>query len=105
MQCQPVMIFITFPNVEESNKAINQMFENKLIVCAQSNQVNSQYIWNGKIENDKEIAVKITTLNNKIELIEKLLNNTHSYETFQFLVTKIEYSPQKYFKWMCENLK
>lgn len=98
----PVIIFITFASIEEANNILKALISKQLIACAQKGEVDSMYIWEKKVESSREVQVKITTFSDFVSRVEAEVARGHSYDTFQFLVTKVEYTNKKYLKWMEE---
>ncbi|ELQ76536.1 Divalent cation tolerance-related protein, partial [Trachipleistophora hominis] len=97
----PVIIFTAFKDENETNLILESLLRKKLIACAQKIQrVESTYVWNGKIENEEEIQVKMTTFNRCVPSIENIITKMHSYSFYQFIAVRLEYVNEKYIEWM-----
>ncbi|ELA47399.1 hypothetical protein VCUG_01168 [Vavraia culicis subsp. floridensis] len=99
----PIIIFTTFPNEKEADSILKTLLDKKLVACAQKTfQVESKYLWNGRVETDREVQTKMTTFHGYIPQIERVMSEMHSYDVYQFIVVKLDYVNEKYLKWMKE---
>lgn len=93
------MINTTCDNIDVANKIIEELFKNKLASCVQVTDINSSYVWNGKIENTNEKLLSIKTKRSLYNDIEKLILDNHNYELPQIVVFDID-GYDKYLDWI-----
>ena len=99
------VFFVTVGSNEEAGNIGRILVEEKLAACVNIiNNVNSIYMWKGKIENDTEHLLIIKTTEEKsISLIEKI-KEIHSYENAECIGLKIGKGSDKYLNWIREVL-
>ena len=76
-----IIVYITYPNIEEANKIISHLINKKLIACANIFPVKSSFIWKGKVDNSDEIVSIAKTKKENWEKIKAEVKKMHSYET------------------------
>lgn len=76
-----ILIYITYPNIEEAKKIVNHLIEKKLIACANFFPVKSSFLWKGKVDDSEEIVSICKTKKENWEKIKIEVKKIHSYET------------------------
>lgn len=75
------IIYCLYPNATEAKKIANLLLKKKKIVCANIiKNVESLYMWQGKMEKSKEVAVYFKTLASLAKDAQKEIVNLHSYD-------------------------
>ncbi len=96
-------IFVTVPDIEESNKIANLLVESKLAACVNIiPNLTSLYWWEGKIVRDKELLLIIKTSEENCDLIIQKIGDVHSYTNPECVAFKIEKGSRKYLDWIDE---
>ncbi len=96
-----VAIYTTYPSRTEAQSIATQLVEAKLAGCCNIyDGVESIYIWEGKICQDKETILIIKTLEDKFPAIEKLISENHSYSTPCIAMLKIDKLNKVYLDWL-----
>lgn len=102
-----ITIHTSYPNSKSGkellNKLTNDIFNHKIPACVTSHLINSSYIWQGKINNDKEIAVIIKSNISFYQEIAKLINLNHCYEVPQIFYQIISGGSKEYLSWLENN--
>ncbi len=75
-----ILIYVTYPNTEEANKAISHLLKNKLIACANSFSIKATSCWTGKIEECNEIVSILKTKKENWEKVKSEVKRIHSYK-------------------------
>ncbi|MCX6804071.1 MAG: divalent-cation tolerance protein CutA [Candidatus Diapherotrites archaeon] len=75
------LVYITFKNQKEADKIVAALFKDKLIACSASFEVDSKYVWKGKLEKSKEIAAICKTKPALTNHIKAKVKELHSYDT------------------------
>ncbi len=63
-------------------------------------EIKSSYFWEGKIQNDSEILVRIKSKKSLYLEIEKTIKNHHSYEIPQIFSIELNQGSEAYFNWV-----
>jgi len=74
-------VYVVFPSKFSLNKPLSELLKKKLIVCANVvKSMESQYVWNGKVEKSKETIVLFKVLAEKVRRVEGEIIKMHPYE-------------------------
>ncbi len=98
-----IVIETTYPNLREAKNLGKILLSKKLAACIQFVKVESCYIWEEKIQNDREILVRIKTKNSLYSQIEKTIKESHSYKIPQIFSIQINQGSTAYFSWIDSN--
>jgi periplasmic divalent cation tolerance protein len=90
---------VTFSSEEEAGKIINALLKKKLIKCANTFPIKSQYSWKEKIENSQEIASMLKLKKSNWRATENMIKKLHSYETPCVMKLDVEANPE-YERWI-----
>ena len=63
------ILFLTCANKKEADKIVNLLLKKRLIACAKKMPVSSSFLWQGKIDSDKEILVMMDSLESKFNQV------------------------------------
>lgn len=72
--------YIVCKNRKEVKKIARQLIRKKLAVCVNMFPIESVYLWNNKITEDKEFVLIAKTFKNKAEKLKKEVKKIHSYD-------------------------
>lgn len=100
-----VVIYTTLPTKKSAERVVKIILKNRLAVCINYWPIESQYIWNKKIETAQEWILIIKTINKNYQKIEKMIKNNHPYETpaiFSWSINKVE---KNYLRWLEKEIK
>jgi periplasmic divalent cation tolerance protein len=99
-----LLVYTTFPDQKTALKICNQLAREKLIACANINDIESRYIWEGEIMESKEVTGFLkTTCGNFSELRDRLIE-LHPYERPCVIRIKAE-ANRDYFDWLNSVVK
>lgn len=98
--------FVTTSGDEESRKIAQVLLDKKLAACVNIvPQIESLFIWEGKLDSDKESLMIIKTTKAMVsELIEEVRKN-HSYEVSETICLPIIQGNEPYLRWISEVVK
>ena len=83
-----------------------RLLKEKLVACVNIlSNVDSLYIWKGKVVKDKEYIMFLKTTSVKEKLVYKKIITLHNYEVPEVITTKIDNAHDKYSKWLIDSLK
>lgn len=76
-----IIIYVTYPNMDEATKIVSHLLQKKLIACANYFPITSSFWWKGKIDNSDEIVSILKTKKENWETVKSEIKKMHSYET------------------------
>ncbi len=99
------VIKTTFKSRVEAQKISKILFENKLIACAQISTIESLYLWQKKLVDEKEFLLTLKTRINLYKKVEKVILQNHSYQVPQIIMLSIKDALKPYLDWLESSLK
>jgi len=97
---QYCVIEVAIGNEEETLKIRDMLLENRLVASCQIINSKSKWRWHGELEEDTEHLLIMRTKKSLIKDIYAVVQEYHSYDTFEFAVFDF-YSPNsKYLDWI-----
>ncbi len=100
------MITTTSDSKEILEKIANLLIEKKLSPCSQiSSDIESIYLWEDKIEKNKEFLLTIKTNKSNIDEINNLILDYHNYDVPEVIVNKSQIINNDYKDWFNQNIK
>lgn len=99
-----IIALTTFARKEEAENVAKTLLKEKLAACVQLIPIESKYLWQGKIEESKEILCLIKTKEKLFNKLEKRIKELHSYSVPEIIMLRIEDGNKEYLKWLEENL-
>ena len=93
--------FVTVPNKEVGEAIAGGLVSSKLAACVNIIPgVTSVYEWEGKIEKDSELILKIKTRTSRIPELTEFVKSKHPYDVCEVITTSIESGNQQYLDWL-----
>lgn len=99
------ILFLTCANNKEADKIAKALLKKHLIVCAKKTPVSSSFLWQGKIDSEKEVLLIMESIESKFKQIEKQIKKLHSYDTPVLISLPISQASSGIAKWMKKELK
>ena len=94
-------IYVTFGNVKEAKKMGSLLVNKKLAACTNIlPSIYSTYIWNNKIQNDKEYSMIVKTSKLKVKKAIQYIVKRHSYDCPAVSAFPIEFTHKDFQKWI-----
>ena len=101
-----IIVVTTFEDKEEALSLGRHLLEKRLIACAQvSGAIDSQYWWQGHVEQAQEYRLEMKSSRSLWENLEKEIQKKHPYETPEIIATVISAMSNDYRKWLLEELQ
>jgi len=98
-----LLLITTVPTQLEAEKISKELIERKLAACISIKEINSIYIWQGNIEENKEFEITIKSLPEILNELTLILKEITTYEVPE-LIYKIFDSENSYFQWIKESI-
>jgi len=99
------IIQTTCKDIEEAKKIANILLKKKLAACIQITDIESLYIWNNEICNDKEKLLSIKTKIKNFKKIKRKIKENHSYDLPEIIQINIDDASKEYLKFIKGNTK
>lgn len=96
------IVHTTTKDKEEARRIARRLVEQKLAACVNMYPIDSVYVWEGKIEEDIEVALSIKTTSNRVELIKECIRTMHNYDLPAIISWKID-GEKEYLKWIADS--
>jgi periplasmic divalent cation tolerance protein len=79
------------------------VMEKRICACVNYTIVQSTYIWNSSLQQEKEYLAFFKTTSDHIEKLKTEIKNNHPYDVPEIVVIKMNYVSSDYFNWMYKN--
>jgi len=98
------IVYTTTASKEEARKIASELVEKKLAACVNMHPIDSVYLWEDKIEEEKEFAVSVKTATSKVQEITDHIRKIHSYELPAIISWEIN-GEAEYLRWIDETIE
>jgi periplasmic divalent cation tolerance protein len=99
----PVIVQTTCQDKEEANKIAKQLIEKRLAACIQMSEIDSFYMWEKRLCNDKEVLLNIKTKKENFKKIKSKIKELHSYDVPEIICINIDKLSKDYKKFIEKN--
>ena len=99
------VIQTTCKDKKEAKRIAKILLKNKLAACIQISNINSLYVWNSELCEDKEKLLNIKTQMKHFKKIKRKIKENHSYDVPEIICLEIKKLSKKYKKFIGENTK
>jgi len=98
-------VIITTTNSKKSAKEIaNTLLKKRLAACVQIDKIKSSYIWQEKLQEDREFRLTIKTKSKLYKRVKKAISKIHPYEVPEIIELNIKNISKEYAKWIDETV-
>ena len=98
------LIYITCKDEDEAVKISKLLLDKKLIACSNMHTIRSMFMWEGKMQDEKEYVMMAKTKERNFEEIKKEVERIHSYDIPCILKIDAE-ANESFDKWVNEVIK
>lgn len=88
---------------KEAKNISKVLLDNKLAACIQIEKIDSLYIWEDKLCEDKEYLLNIKTKKELFQIVKEKIIKNHSYKVPQIIEIEISGISEDYLKYIEEN--
>ncbi len=99
-----VFIHTTCATSEEAERLGKMILDKKLGACVEYWPVTSIYRWKGELKNTQEVMMTITTFEPRLEDVNNLISQEHSYSTPMIAGIDVRRINRAYKEWMMEEV-
>lgn len=98
------LLYVTCRDGNEAKSLAKELFEKKLIACANMFAMESMYEWEGKLNEESEVVLLLKTEEDKSSQAKEEIKARHSYNVPCILELKAD-ANQEYADWLQGQLK
>jgi len=99
-------IYMTAGSKEEARKIGKELVISKLAACVNIlDNMNSFYLWDGKVQDDTEVVMIAKTAENKVPALVEKVKSLHSYECPCIISIPVSGGNQAFLNWIAEEVK
>ncbi len=97
------MVITTVENRSQAQKLAQKVLQAKLAACVQLEDIESLYMWDGRLQNDGEVRIVFKTKATLYTKLQNLIKQHHPYDVPQIVEVAIEKGSQEYLDWIGEE--
>jgi len=96
-----LIVLTALPDLASAEALARKIVTDKLAACVQIlPQITSLYVWDGAVQDEKEILLLIKTLPKEWDLLERAIEENHPYEVPEIVAVNADKVSGKYLDWM-----
>lgn len=99
-----VFIYTTCKDVDEAKTLGSLIIKNKIGACVDFWPISSCYNWGGEMKCVEQAMLQITTFESKIEEINQIISENHSYSTPLIAGVDVRRINHSYKEWMMKEI-
>ncbi|XP_017872587.1 PREDICTED: protein CutA homolog [Drosophila arizonae] len=97
--------FVTTPDKESAKKLAHGIIQRKLAACVNIiPQIESIYMWEGKVNEDNEYLMMIKTRTTRIDELSKFVRENHPYSVAEVISLPIQAGNPPYLNWISQTV-
>ncbi len=100
-----VALYTTLPKRRKARQILKHLLQEHLVACGNIFKIDSAYIWNGEITEDREYVLLLKTMAEKKERVIEELKKLHPYEVPLIMSWEVTMENYDYINWMKGILK
>lgn len=97
---ETIMVYITCKDEDEALSISRTLLEERLVACANMFPIRSLYRWEGKMEDDREMAVLFKSRTEHTKLLVARIKELHSYDVPCIETVKVDGGNPDFIKWV-----
>ena len=94
-----IIIYVTYPNMDEAKEAVFYLIEKKLIACANYFPIKAASNWTGKVVECEEVVAILKTKTENWQKVKSEVKKIHSYKVPCIMKLDVE-SNEEYDSWV-----
>lgn len=99
-----VFIYTTCETSEEAKRLGKLILDKKLGACVDYWPIGSMYQWEGSLKHVSQVMLSIATFENKLEDVNDLISNHHSYSVPMIAGVDVRRINRAYREWMMQEI-
>jgi periplasmic divalent cation tolerance protein len=99
------IVLVTAPNRRIARRLAKSALQARAAACANLvSGIESHYWWKGRVESSAEVLVIFKTAGRHLRRLEKLILDSHPYDTPEFLVLPLAGGNGRYLDWLARSV-
>lgn len=98
-----LLIQTTTPTRDEALRLARGLVEQHLVACAQISDIESIYLWDGKLQQEPECRLLLKTSADKWPEVERFIREQHSYDVPAIFAVPIAQANEAYGAWVHQS--
>jgi periplasmic divalent cation tolerance protein len=100
------LVLVTAPSRKTARRLANSALQARLAACANLiSGVESRYWWKGRVASGAEVLVIFKTIKKHLRKLEKLVVDSHPYDTPEFVVLPLAGGNDRYLDWLARSVR
>lgn len=100
-----IILHLSCANDSEAKTIGGALLEAKLVACVHRNPTNSSYWWDGKIQHDQEVVLRMESVEERFDEIEAIVTKLHSDDAYVLTAVKVHKTTPGVLQWLDETIK
>lgn len=96
---------LTCGSQKEADVISKALLEKRLIACAKTLSVSSNFWWKSKLDSAEEVLLQMESVEENFEKTNKEVKKLHSYETFVLYSLPVNQTTKDVEEWLKKELK
>ena len=98
-----IAVVTTIGDLIEAQHMALTLVEQRLAACAQISEIESFYVWDGAVQNEKEFRILFKTTDENYQAVEEAIRALHSYDLPAIHAFAFEHVYGPYAAWIEDN--
>jgi len=94
------VVLTTTNSKDNVNAIVDSVLANKLAACVQILPIESHYLWEGRVNNDREFLLLLKAKAADYTALEAAICAAHAYEVPEVVSLKVENGSSRYLDWV-----
>lgn len=101
-----IIVYCTLPNIKSAKELAHKILEEKLAACISiQEKIISLFVWEGKLEEEKESLLFIKTQKSLFDELEQFIVKNHPYDVPEIIALPIIKGHTPYLRWIEKQTK
>ena len=100
-----LLIQTTTPTRDEAIRLARDLIEQHLVVCAQLSDIESIYLWDGKLQQEPECRLLLKTTEAKWPEVERFIRERHSHDLPAIFALPVTQASEAYGAWVFNSTR
>ena len=96
-------VYTTLASDEAARRMARTLVERRLAACAQIGEIESFYVWQGEVANDREFRILFKSTEARYPALEAAIRELHDYELPAIHAVALEQVEPAYGRWIEEG--
>lgn len=96
-------VFTTVAGLDAARRMARELVERRLAACAQIGEIESFYVWQGEVANDREFRILFKSTEARYPALEAAIRELHEYELPAIHAFALERVEPAYGRWIEEG--